>query len=237
MRVEEERPRNRFSAVVLDDAGVPVPEVAVTVEGVSNTLRTDALGRFMVPKEVHGTVVIRMRKIGYRAFLGSLHMIATRDDTLRMSRLAQNLSAVQVTEASGFGRDTFVYKDLDQRLRWRDHQSAVVSREELNAMGRLNLCRALLFTPTGARYGVNCRAACIILNGDHSTLMPAGAFYADEVEMVEFYPPKGDISGSLAPRGCLRGNDARHLDKKGRGAGSRHDKKRFHVVQCLTGLI
>ncbi len=203
VRVEEKAAPNRFSGVVLDDAGLPVPDVAVTVEGISNELRTDATGRFIVPKEVHGTVVIRMRKIGYRASMASLRMIATRDDTLRMARLAQNLSSVQITEASGFGRDTFVYKDLDQRLRWRDHQSAVVSREELNAMGRLNLCDALLFTPTGARYGVSCRRACIILNGDRSTLMPARAFYADEVEMVEYYPPKGDISGSLAPRGCV----------------------------------
>jgi protocatechuate 3,4-dioxygenase beta subunit len=208
VRVRERAAPNRFSGVVLDDAGLPVPDASVTVEGVSNTLRTDAQGRFVVPKEVHGTVVIRMRKIGYRAYLGSLRMIATRDDTLRMARLAQNLSAVQVTEASGFGRDTFVYKDLDQRMRWRNHQSGVVSREELNAMGRMNLCNALLFTPTGARYGASCRVSCVILNGEGKTLMPAGAFYADDVEMVEYYPPGSDISGNLAARGCGRGTPA-----------------------------
>jgi hypothetical protein len=202
VRIVERATPNRFTATVLDEAGVPVPDVAVTVEGVSNTLRTDSLGRFAVPGALHGSVVIRMRKMGYRAYLGSLRMIATRDDTLRMSRLAQSLSAVQITEASGFGRDTFVYKELDQRLHWKSHQAGVVSREELSAMGRMNLCTAFLFTPTGLRYGVTCARACVIVNGGGKTLMPPSAYYADQVEMVEYYPPGSDWSGSLAARGC-----------------------------------
>lgn len=205
VRVREQQEPNRFSSIVLDNLGLPIPDVAVTVEGVSNTLRTDSLGRFVVPKEVHGTLVVRMRKMGYSAYLGSIRMIATREDTLVMSRLAQSLSAVKITEASGFGRDTFVYKDLDQRMRWRDHQSGVVSREELSAMGRLNLCAALPFTPTGSRYNMGraCGSSCVILNGERKTVMPARAFYADEVEMVEYYPPKSDWSGNLASRGCV----------------------------------
>ena len=202
VRVRERAAPNRFSGTVLDDVGLPVPDVAVTVEGITGTLRTDSSGHFVVPKEVHGMLIIRMRKIGYGAFLGSLRMIASRDDTLRMSRLAQNLSAVQVNEASGFGRDTFVYKDLDQRMRWRSHQSGVVSREELNTVGRLNLCDAFGFMPTGSRYHISCRA-CVILNGERGTSMPARAFFADEVEMVEYFPPKSDWSGNLAARGCV----------------------------------
>ena len=204
VRISERAAPNRFSATVLDESDHPVPDVAVTVEGISSTLRTDSSGHFVVPKQVHGTLVIRLRKMGYGAYLGSLRMLATRDDTLRMSHLAQGLSPVQITEASGFGRDTFAYKELDQRMRWRDHNAAVVSREELSEMGRLNLCTALLFTPTGARYGVGraCGGSCVILNGGQVTLMPARAYYADQVEMVEFYPPRSDWSGSLAARGC-----------------------------------
>jgi hypothetical protein len=33
--------------------------------------------------------------------------------------------------------------------------------------------------------------------------MPARAFFADEVEMVEYFPPKSDWSGNLAARGCV----------------------------------
>lgn len=201
VRILERAAVNRYSAVVLDGAGGPVPGVAVTIEGISHTLRTDSLGRFAVPTQVHGTLVIRMRKMGYGAYLGSLRMIATRADTLRMSRLAQSLSAMQITEASGFGRDTFVYRDLDQRLRWKSHLAAVISREELGAMGKLNICDALWFTPTGSRYHATCRA-CVILNGVARTLMPPSAYYADQLEMVEYYPPKSDWSNNLTARGC-----------------------------------
>lgn len=207
VRISERAAPNRFSATVLDESDHPVPDASVTVEGVSNTIRTDSSGHFVVPKQVHGTLVIRLRKIGYGAYLGSLRMLATRDDTLRISHLAQGLSAVQITEASGFGRDTFAYKELDQRLRWRDHNSAVVAREELNEMGRLNLCTALSFTPTGARYGAGraCGGSCVILNGGNAVALPARAYYADQVEMVEYFPPKSDWLGSLAARGCGRG--------------------------------
>ena len=204
VRILERAAVNRFSAIVLDDRGAPVTDASVVVEGISNTLHTDSLGRFEVPKQVHGTLVIRMRKMGYRAYLGSLRMLATRADTLRMSRLAQSLSAVQITEASGFGRDTFVYKDLDQRMRWKTTQAAVISRDELSAMGRLNICTALWFTPTGSRYGAGamCAKACVILNGVARPGMPANAYYSDQLEMVEYYPPKSDWSNSLAARGC-----------------------------------
>jgi hypothetical protein len=202
VRIRERASALRYSATVLDDAGRPVPDVAVMVAGVDNKIRTDSAGHFVVPKMVRGTLMIRMRKIGYSAYFGTLRMLAEREDTLRMSRLAQTLSAVQILEESGFGHDTFVYRDLDQRMRWRNHQSGVISREELDAQGRVQLCTALSFTPTGGKYGVRCEGACVILNGEERTLMPVAAFYADQVESVEYYPPKSDWSGNLGARGC-----------------------------------
>lgn len=64
VRIVERAAPNRFSATVLDESGAPVSDVAVTVEGVSNTLHTDSLGRFTVPSQVRGTLVIRLRKRG-----------------------------------------------------------------------------------------------------------------------------------------------------------------------------
>lgn len=207
VRVLERAAPNRFSATVVDDGGAPLADVAVTIEGVSNTIRTDSAGHFVAPKQLHGTIMIRMRKIGYAAYLGSLRMLATRDDTLRMFRLAQGMTPVQINAASGFGRDSFAYKELDQRARWKGEQSAVISREELDQAGRVDLCTAFPFTPTGSRYNAvrGCGGGCVILNGEGRTLMPPRAYYADQVEMVEFYPPGSDHSGSLAARGCSRG--------------------------------
>jgi hypothetical protein len=44
---------------------------------------------------------------------------------------------------------------------------------------------------------------CVIINGDRALKdWPLTAFFADEVEAVEVYPPKSDVSGTLEPRGC-----------------------------------
>jgi protocatechuate 3,4-dioxygenase beta subunit len=192
VRIRERANSMRYAATVIDDMGTPVPDVAVVMEGVQNTVRTDSAGHFVVSRKVHGALMIRMRKIGFAPYLGSFEMLAEREDTLRMVRLPQGLSAVQITEASGFGRDTFVYKDLDQRMRWRNHLSSVITREDLAKAGRENLCQV---TGCGFR-------DCIILDGRGKTSMPAAAFYADQVEAIEAYPPGSDWSGNLSSRGC-----------------------------------
>lgn len=195
VRIRERANNMRYSATVLDDAGTPIPDVAVVMEGVANTIRTDSGGHFVVTRKVHGALMIRMRKIGYAPYMGSFDMLAEREDTLRMSRLPQGLSAVQITEASGFGRDTFVYKDLDQRMRWRNHLSSVITREDLAKAGRESLCEV---TGCGFR-------DCVILDGGGRTTMPPAAFFADQVEAIEVYPPGSDWSGTLASRGCRGG--------------------------------
>ncbi len=164
------------------------------IAGIDNTIRTDSLGHFAAPKQLHfGTpVMVRMRKIGYSAYFGTKDFKATREDTLRMSHLAQGLSAVQIDAESGFGRDTFAFKDLDQRTRWRPNGAGAMSREFLAAYGTVNLCVLL---------GCNV-PTCIILNGGGRTLMPVNAFYVDEIEMVEIYPPRTEWTGNLAARGC-----------------------------------
>jgi hypothetical protein len=206
IRIRERASPNRYSAVVLDDNGSPISEVSITAEGIDNAIRSDLTGRFNIPGQIRGTLVIRMRKMGYRAYLGSLRVLASREDTLRMSRLPQTLATVQIADESGFGRDTFALLEFDQRLRWKDERVGVVPREELSEMGRMNLCDALSFTPTGSRYGIrgDCATACVILNGDGKTLMPATAFYADQVETVEYYPAGSERTGSLEARGCGR---------------------------------
>jgi Carboxypeptidase regulatory-like domain len=194
IRIHERAFPMRYSALVVDESGRPIPDVSVVVAGVDNTIRTDSLGHFAVPKQLHfGTpVMVRMRKIGYGAYFGTKDFKATREDTLRMSHLAQGLSAVQIDAESGFGRDTFVFKDLDQRTRWRPNGAGAMPREFLAKYGTVNLCEL-----------ANCKVpTCIILNGEGRTFMPVSAFYVDEIEMVEIYPPKTDWSGNLAARGC-----------------------------------
>ncbi|HLA90884.1 MAG TPA: carboxypeptidase-like regulatory domain-containing protein [Gemmatimonadaceae bacterium] len=205
VRIAERARGLSYSAVVLDDFAQPVLDAQVVVPGSSGQIRTDSAGRFRVRAEKAGTLMLRLRKLGYRPVLTTLRLVAAREDTLRMSRIAQTLPAAEVVERSGFGRDTFVYRDLEARMRWKETGAGVISREELDAQGRASLCDALPHTPTGTRLGLRptrawCGPGCILVNGDRLSIGALTTIFADQVEAVEYYPSGSDWSGTMALR-------------------------------------
>lgn len=207
IRVFEKSNGLRYTGTVLDERSAPIEGAIVMVPGKARELRTDAAGHFSVEGFGEGTVVARVRKMGYVPQLHSLQMIRSRTDSIRMKPLAQNLSAVQVNAQSGFGKDTFAYRELDQRMRWKSERSYVVSREEFDKQGTTDLATAIRYSVTGGRYGGTLGHpmpdGCVIINGDRALKdWPLTAFFADEVEAVEVYAPKSDLSGSLESRGC-----------------------------------
>ncbi len=189
----------RFTAAVVDQNNMPVTGAEVVAMGIDNKIVTDTLGRFTIPKLFKGTLAIRIRKIGYAAYSDSYRMLSERADTLRMLRLAATLSAIEINEQSGFGNDYWAYREMDQRARWKGAMAGVVSREELDAQGKTPICSALMFTPTGGKYGMHC-GIHVLLNG--AWCDPVRQLFADEVETVEYFPRKSDLSGSLAARRC-----------------------------------
>ncbi len=207
IRVSEKANGLRYTGVVLDERSAPMEGAIVMVPGKARELRTDANGRFSAEGFGPGTVIARVRKLGYVPQLHTVMIENSKVDSIRMKRLAQNLTPVQVTIQSGFGKDTFAYRDLDQRMRWKTEQSYVVSREEFAEQGTTDLTNAIRYSTTGGRYGGTLSHpmpdGCIIINGERALKdWPLTAFHADEVESVEVYPPKSDVSGSLENRGC-----------------------------------
>ena len=207
IRVFEKANGLRYTGTVLDDRSAPIEGAIVMVPGKSRELRTDAGGRFSVEGFGQGTVIARVRKIGFAPQLHTLQMANSKTDSIRMKRLAQNLSPIEVMAKSGFGKDTFVYKELDQRMRWKSEKSYVVSREEFDQQGTTDLATAIRYSVTGGRYGGTLSHpmpdGCVIINGARALKdWPLTAFFADEVEAVEVYPPKSDVSGSIEARGC-----------------------------------
>ena len=207
IRVSEKANGLRYTGVVLDERSAPMEGAIVMVPGKARELRTDASGRFSVEGFAAGTVIARVRKLGYVPQLHSLDLDRSLVDSIRMKRLAQNLSPVQKTTQSGFGKDTFAYRDLDERMRWKSEQSYIVSRQEFDEQGTTDLANAIRYSPTGGRYGGTLSHpmpnGCIIINGERALRdWPLTAFHADEVETVEVYPPKSDATGSLEVRGC-----------------------------------
>jgi hypothetical protein len=207
IRVFEKANGLRYTGTVLDERSAPIEGAIVMVAGKARELRTDADGHFTVEGFGVGTVVARVRKMGYAPQLHTLQIERARTDSIRMKRLAQNLSPVEVLAKSGFGKDSFAYRELDQRMRWKTEKSYVVSREEFDRQGTTDLATAIRYSPTGGRYGGTLSHpmpdGCVIINGDHALKdWPLTAFFADEVEAVEVFPPKSDVSGTIEERGC-----------------------------------
>jgi hypothetical protein len=207
IRVSEKANGLRYTGVVLDERSAPMEGAIVMVPGKARELRTDASGRFSAEGFGPGTVIARVRKLGYVPQLHTVMIENAKVDSIRMKRLPQNLSPVEVNTQSGFGKDTSAYRDLDERMRWKSEKSYVVSREEFAEQGTTDLANAIRYSPTGGRYGGTLSHpmpdGCIIINGQRALKdWPLTAFFADEVETVEVYPPKTDVSGSLEVRGC-----------------------------------
>lgn len=206
VRIREKASGLRFSAVVLDQNDQPVIGAQVMAIGAVDTLMTDSTGHFSVGRLSRGTLMLRMRKMGYRAFFDSYRVVTDRADTLRMSRLAESLSPVEIDERSGFGMDYWAYRDLSQRTRWKTSSAGAISREELAPQGKLNLCDALRRTPSGNRYVFIPPYACprsyftMLIDGSLCQLRKLMDFTADAVEAVEYFPSKSDWSGNLAAR-------------------------------------
>ena len=217
IRIREKAEGIRYSGVVLDQFDVPVANAEIVAMGINNQITTDGMGRFSVPKLAQGTLMLRIRKIGYSAYFNSFRILAERADTIRMSRLAESLTPVDISERSGFGSDEMAYKDLDQRTRWKGTTVGAISREELAQEGRANLCDVIHRTGDASKFGLITATNCVrnfyrvLVDGAMcQQLRKLTDFTADQVEMVEYFPKAqnskikltSDYSGNLAARRC-----------------------------------
>lgn len=217
IRIREKSSGIRYSAVVLDQFDVPVDGAEVVAMGVDNTLKTDALGGFTVPRLAPGTLAVRIRKMGYAVYFDSFRILAERADTIRMSRLAESLTPVEIKERSGYGNDEWVYRDLDQRTRWKGSTTGSISREELSQQGSANLCEVLRQARDANKFGLISPNQCaqtfyrVLVDGATCQTRALTDFVADQVEMIEYYPrpenshilfTTSDASENLTRRGC-----------------------------------
>ncbi len=207
IRIFEKQNGLRYTGTVLDERSAPIAGASVLVPGKARELVTDAEGHFSVEGFRKGTVMARVKKMGFGVQLHALDLERERVDTIRMRHLEQTLTPVQVLARSGFGKDSFAFRELDTRMRWKSEKSYVVSREEFDKQGTADLATAIRYSVTGGKYGGTLSHpmidGCIIINGDHALKdWPLTAFFADEVEAVEVIPEKTDITGTIEARGC-----------------------------------
>jgi hypothetical protein len=104
-----------------------------------------------------------------------------------------------------------VLAELNQRQRWRGNESAIVPRQELMRFGgEGTLTGSLRGASTIVDKGLVIGAdACVFVNGEPKPGWPLDAFDITEIEAIEVYAGKSEMSNTLRarwPRGALCGS-------------------------------
>ena len=194
---------NVLAGVVVDSVYRGLPGVTVDLVGASQHTATDAAGRFTLTAVRSGTVVLRLRKLGFAPVTRSVRLDAWRGLLVRMNGLPNTLSEGQLRDRSGFGAREFYWREASERITVKGTRAAIVSREELAEWGGSSLLSAVLHAPSAAFVASDVQAAgmraCILQDGWRA-VGPASldAFRADDIEFVEIYPAGTELTSSVA---------------------------------------
>ena len=226
---------------VVDDDRKPVDEATVDVIGAGQSGTTRANGGFLFEPMPLGTHVLRVRKIGYAPSVLTVELLGgeQREVIIRMRRLPANLSDVVITARSGFGTNEEEWEALDRRLRWHGSRNFVLGPEDLRRYAGAGLDvvaksigvefaeirvahrkggpTSIMGATRGkvgdlSAFGV-AGDACILLNGRTMLHLPLTSFATRNIELLEVYPSRTEVSGSVADRmhgPCQQTSDGHH---------------------------
>jgi len=178
--------------VVGDARGVePLAGASIKLLGSEATAGTDSLGNFALPTPGGGSLLLRVERAGFLTRLVSATVPP--DGYVEID--------VPLDTAPRAPLDAWVWRDLDQRLKFASPRAALIGRNEIAAAGAVSLVTALGLTASVARLGliVN-RRACVFVNGVAKPGFAVDAIAAGAVEFVEVYPPGTDLTRTLAMR-------------------------------------
>ena len=154
----------------------PLPGATVSILGSDASAGADSLGQFALAVPGGRTVLLRVERAGYATRLVSVRVPAERylDVELGLDTLGRP------------SRDLWIWRDLDQRLKYATPRAALVDRDELEASDAVSLGTALQLAASVQKLGlvVN-RRACVFVNGVPKPAYPVDAILAGNVEFVE----------------------------------------------------
>ncbi len=225
VRAEEDKTaaaRASILGLVIDTEGNPIPEAEVQLVGANASGMTRANGGFLFRPLAIGTYVIRVRKLGFEPGTVTLQLVE-RDDrevVIRMHPLAAGLDPTVVTERSGYGRDQVAWDELERRKRWVNFKSRLYGPEDLRAFYGMSLdyalVRAGLNSPGSSARDVRPKHindegtrpantntvipgdACVLINGKEPVHLPLSLYSADDIELLEIYPPGTELTGTVS---------------------------------------
>ena len=204
VRIRERSSTLRYTGIVVDDVNQPVVDAEVFAAGASDRdVRTNSEGQFRILKPQKGTLILRVRKLGYAPYFGSLTSQTEREDTIRMKRHATDLPTAYIRAESGFGPDSFAYSELRSRMSWKLSTGAVASREDLDQFADMPLCHARLRTPVAGKMKLRSPAmcdtpVCVIIDGLNPLLRALNSYKASEIEAFEYHAK--DWTGTISSR-------------------------------------
>lgn len=163
---------------------------SVHLLGARDTLRTGADGRFAFPlPSAGGSVALRVTVPGYEPRLMSVTV--PRNQRVEV--------AVLLDSAPDRVSDTYVFADLDKRMRAANARAGIIGRAELIDVDAPDLLTALqLSTSSNLRGLTASRRSCLFVNGIARPGLPVDAVRIDEVEFIELYPAEADFSRTIA---------------------------------------
>ena len=225
VRAEEDKTaaaRASILGLVIDTDGNAIPEAEVQLVGGNGSGTTRANGGFLFRPLATGTYVIRVRKLGYEPGTVTLQLVQgdDREVVIRMHPLATGLDPTVVTERSGYGRDQVAWDELEHRKRWVSFKSRLLGPEDLRAFYGTSLDYALvrvgLNSPGPSARDVRPKHikeegtrpantntvvpgdACILINGKDPVRLPLSLYSADDIELLEIYPPGTELTGTVS---------------------------------------
>jgi hypothetical protein len=222
---EDKRSASRASilGLVLDTAGAVIPEAEVQVVGADMSGTARANGGFLFKPLAVGTYVLRVRKLGFEPAMVTVQLSKGDDHEVivYLRPLAANLDPFVINDRSGYGRDQVIYDELEKRKRWQSFQTRLLGPDDLksyynrsldDALIKMGLYRSPYESPSGRPTSINGPLsrgstmdprhddACILLNGKDPVVRPLTSFTTDEIEMLEVYPPRTELSGTVGWR-------------------------------------
>ena len=169
----------------------PLAGASIRLLGSDASAGSDSLGNFALPTGGGRELLLRVERAGYVTRLVSATVPA--EGYVEVD--------VPLDTAPQSPRDYWVWRDLDQRLKFATPRAALISRSEIAASDAISLGTALGAAASVVRLGVVInRRACVFVNGVAKPGFPVDAIQAGDVEFVEAYPPGTDLTRTLAMR-------------------------------------
>ncbi|MFN0097361.1 MAG: carboxypeptidase regulatory-like domain-containing protein [Gemmatimonadaceae bacterium] len=167
----------------------PLGGATVRVMGGDASVGTDMEGNFAMPLPSGRDFLLRIERAGYETRLVSATVPAE-----GYVEIDVGMDTARKTQ-----KDYWVWRDLDQRLKYATPRAALVYREEIEATDAINLVDALRSAPTVAQMNLGFTVGgCLYVNGVARPGYPVASIMAGDVEFVELYPPGTDLTRTLA---------------------------------------